>query len=65
MFEYELHRIRSAELIREAQAHRLAREAASIRRAARRSAGTRSAHGDSDERAHSDRPRRHRFARAV
>ncbi|MEU4084887.1 hypothetical protein ACWD4F_13650 [Streptomyces aureus] len=65
MFEYELHRLRSADLIREAQAYRLAREATSTRRAARRAAGARSAHGDTDERAHSDRPRRHRFARAV
>ncbi|MET7986679.1 hypothetical protein [Streptomyces sp. NPDC005281] len=64
MFEYELHRMRSADLIREAQTHRLAREAASGRRAARRAARE-NAQGDAGERAHSDRPRRHRFARTA
>lgn len=35
MFAYELHRIRSAELIREAADHRLVREARRLRRASR------------------------------
>ncbi|MFB7247566.1 hypothetical protein CW362_17895 [Streptomyces populi] len=65
MFEYELQQIRSAELIREAQNHRLAKEAASGRRAARRAAALRSAHDGTDERAHRNRLRRHWFARAV
>jgi len=64
MFEYELQQIRSAELIREAQNHRLAKEAASVRRAARRAA-FRSAHDGTDERAHRNRLRRNWFARAV
>lgn len=38
MYEYELQRIRSAELLRRAEQERLAREAVRVRRAARRSA---------------------------
>ncbi|MEW2167898.1 hypothetical protein AB0912_33615 [Streptomyces sp. NPDC007084] len=65
MFEYELHRIRSAELIREAQDDRLAREALRGRRAARRAARRASAEQDGEGRAHSPRPRRHPFTRAA
>ncbi|MFC9844693.1 hypothetical protein ACFWFF_38905 [Streptomyces sp. NPDC060223] len=64
MFEYELQQIRTAELIREAQNHRLAREALRGRRAARRAARD-SAQKDTEGQAHSRRPRRHRFARAA
>ncbi|MFJ6836677.1 hypothetical protein [Streptomyces sp. NPDC091209] len=65
MFEYELQQIRSAELIRKAQTYRLAKEAVSVRRAARRAAAHRSAQGAEEEQSHSDRPRRHRFVRTV
>ncbi|MEU8526296.1 MULTISPECIES: hypothetical protein [Streptomyces] len=37
MFEYELHRMNHAELVRQAAAHRLSREAVKARRAGRRS----------------------------
>ncbi|MEV6533291.1 hypothetical protein ACGFWD_29895 [Streptomyces sp. NPDC048448] len=66
MFEYELHQIRSAELIREAQNHRLAQEALRGRRAdRRRTAARESGRNDTEGRAHSPRPRRHRFTRAA
>ncbi|WP_189320519.1 hypothetical protein [Streptomyces flaveus] len=61
MFEYELQQIRSAEMIREADNHRLAREAIRARRAARRSAKD-DTEGRVNRRPHS---RRHRFARAA
>ncbi|MEY2244936.1 hypothetical protein [Streptomyces sp. BF23-18] len=64
MFEFELQQARSEELIRRAQTYRLAKEAVSGRRAARRAA-LRSAQGDTEERAHSGRPRRHRSARTA
>jgi hypothetical protein len=60
MFEYELQQIRSAELIREARDHRLAKEALNGRRADRRAG-----HDDSEGQAHSHHPRRHRFTRAA
>ncbi|MGW3663276.1 hypothetical protein [Streptomyces sp. NPDC005141] len=65
MFEYELQQIRSAELIREAQNYRLAKEALRTRRAARRVDARRSAQNDTEGQAHSQRPRRHRFARVA
>ncbi|MFE0675929.1 hypothetical protein [Streptomyces sp. NPDC058867] len=46
MFEYELHHVRSAELIREAENERQAREALRGRRAARREAARRAAEGE-------------------
>jgi hypothetical protein len=63
MYEYELHRIRSAELRRTAQRERLAREVVRARRAARRaeSAG----HGTPAAEPHTDRPRRLRLPRAA
>ncbi|MFI6337155.1 hypothetical protein [Streptomyces sp. NPDC050535] len=64
MFEYELQQIRSAELIREAQNHRMAREAIRSRRAVRRAARE-SAGNDPEGQAHSRRHRRHRFARVA
>ncbi|AVH56330.1 MULTISPECIES: hypothetical protein [Streptomyces] len=65
MFQYELHQIRSAELIRQAENHRLVREALRARRAARRAAARASAAHDMEGRGHTDRPRRHWFARAA
>ncbi|GKQ41582.1 hypothetical protein [Streptomyces sp. A012304] len=75
MYAYELHQMRSAELIRQAQEERLAREATRGRRAARREAVARAsrttpatggaeplnAAGASDSR----RPRRLRPARST
>ncbi|GAA2642975.1 hypothetical protein [Streptomyces vastus] len=61
MFAYELQQIRSAEMIREAESYRMAREAVRARRAARRSAKD-DTEGQVNRRPH---PRRHRFARAA
>ncbi|AWW37406.1 hypothetical protein ADL00_22565 [Streptomyces sp. AS58] len=61
MYEYELQRIRSAELIRRADRERTAREAVRRARAARREAAERAAVGGADTR----RPRRHRFPRTA
>jgi hypothetical protein len=61
MFAYELQQIRSAEMIREADNYRMAREAIRARRAARRSAKD-----DTERRVNRwPYPRRHRFARAA
>ncbi|UXY30104.1 hypothetical protein [Streptomyces sp. HUAS TT20] len=62
MFEYELHRFRAAELLRRAEHERLARAAVRGRRAARREE---EAHRAATAEAHTDRPRRPRFARAA
>ncbi|MFE7272273.1 hypothetical protein [Streptomyces sp. NPDC057623] len=59
MYGYEVHRLRSAELIRQAEHDRLAREAVRLRRAARREAAERSAEGAATEE-HTSRSRRHR-----
>jgi hypothetical protein len=61
MYEYEISQFRSAELIRQAQQERLAREVARGRRAARRAAAGRAAEDDG----HSPRLRRLRSARAA
>ncbi|MGW7546853.1 hypothetical protein ACWGKQ_38005 [Streptomyces sp. NPDC054770] len=61
MFEYELHRIRSAELRRQAAEARLAREAVRARRAASREAE----HHAVAEEAHTDRRGRRRLPRAA
>ncbi|MES4892765.1 hypothetical protein [Streptomyces sp. NPDC096012] len=61
MFEIEYHRMRSAQLIREAAQHRLAREAARARRAAR----DESCEGAAAAESHIDRPRRHRQPRTA
>ncbi|MFD8814926.1 hypothetical protein ACFV23_26440 [Streptomyces sp. NPDC059627] len=61
MFEYELHRIRSAELRRQAAEARLAREAVRARRAASREAE----HHAAAEEAHTDRRGRRRLPRAA
>ncbi|MCX4742906.1 hypothetical protein [Streptomyces antibioticus] len=69
MYEYELHQIRSAELLRRAADERLAREAVRGRRAARREAAERAAHDRSttnpETEPHTHRPRRPRFPRAA
>ncbi|MFI9252626.1 hypothetical protein [Streptomyces sp. NPDC053069] len=63
MIEFEYHRMRSAQLIREAAQERLAREAARLHRAARHegSAG----HAGAATESHTDRPRRHRIPRTA
>ncbi|MGV9451470.1 hypothetical protein [Streptomyces sp. NPDC003635] len=61
MFEYELHHLRSADLIREAQNERLVREIVRTRRAARREAARRAAEGE----VHSSRLGRLRTTRAA
>ncbi|WP_282700934.1 hypothetical protein [Streptomyces sp. CC219B] len=61
MFAYEIHHFRSADLIREAQHERLAREALRGRRAARREAARRAAEGE----VHTSRLSRIRSARTA
>ncbi|WP_089098589.1 hypothetical protein [Streptomyces hyaluromycini] len=61
MFEFELHRIRSAELRRQAADARLAREAVRSRRAARQEARDAAA----VQEAHTDRRGRRRLPRAA
>ncbi|MEU3830871.1 hypothetical protein GT045_26265 [Streptomyces sp. SID486] len=63
MYEYELHRFRSAELRRTAQRERLAREAVRARRAARRA--EHAGNGTPAAESHTDRPRRLRPARTA
>jgi hypothetical protein len=63
MFEIEYHRMRSAQLIREAERDRLAREAARARRAARQEQST--GNGGPVAEPHTDRPRRHRQPRTA
>ncbi|MEU2714993.1 hypothetical protein [Streptomyces sp. NPDC007205] len=57
MIEFEYHKVRSAQLIREAEQERLARDVARMRRAAR--------HEGSAAESHTDRPRRHRIPRTA
>ncbi|MEV8538263.1 hypothetical protein [Streptomyces sp. NPDC051572] len=66
MYEFELHQIRSAELRRQAANERLAREAVRGARAARREQArqARQARQAAEGEVHTDRPRRHLFARA-
>ncbi|GAA3217830.1 hypothetical protein MTQ10_00175 [Streptomyces sp. XM83C] len=61
MFEYEIQQTRSADLIRQADNERLAREAVRARRAARQAQRERSAESDS----HTGRPRRRWSTRAA
>ncbi|MGW3101698.1 hypothetical protein [Streptomyces sp. NPDC001100] len=60
MYEYEMHQLRSAELRRLAANERLAREAVRGARAARREQARQAA----EREVHTERPRRHLFARA-
>ncbi|MGX9886418.1 hypothetical protein [Streptomyces sp. NPDC002276] len=60
MYEYEIHQLRSAELRRQAANERLAREAVRSARAARREQARQAAESE----VHTERPRRHLFARA-
>ncbi|MFD4559991.1 hypothetical protein ACFWP5_37710 [Streptomyces sp. NPDC058469] len=63
MYEYELHQILSAEMRRQAANERLAREAVRGARAARREQARRTRQAAEGE-VHTERPRRHLFARA-
>ncbi|MCQ4206705.1 hypothetical protein [Streptomyces longispororuber] len=63
MFEYELHQVRAAELIREADNYRLAREARAARKSRRPQGGSDSQ--DAEGRVSTHRPRRHRAARTA
>ncbi|MEU6090321.1 hypothetical protein ABZ865_26645 [Streptomyces sp. NPDC047085] len=63
MYQFDLHRMRSAELRREAESERLARETARAVRAARREEAAR--HGGAGAETHTDRPRRHRLPRTA
>ncbi|MEU5537211.1 hypothetical protein [Streptomyces sp. NPDC020362] len=63
MYEFEIHRMRTAELRREADQDRLAREAVRSRRAARREEAAR--RGTPDAEPHTDRPRRQRLPRTA
>ncbi|MFG2124144.1 hypothetical protein [Streptomyces sp. NPDC048710] len=63
MYEYELHRVRSAELLQEAAQERLAREVRRSRRTARREAAA--LHSAAGAETHTDRPRRHRLPRTA
>ncbi|MEV7981496.1 hypothetical protein [Streptomyces sp. NPDC086519] len=67
MFEFELHRIRSAELRRQADEARLVREAVRSRRAARRDAPQDAVPADSEaaREAHTGRRGRGRLPRAA
>ncbi|SDP77121.1 hypothetical protein SAMN04487981_13910 [Streptomyces sp. cf386] len=65
MYEYELHHLRSAELIRRAEHERLVREVVRSRRATRREAAEGSAEGVGEREAHTWRRRRHRRPRAA
>ncbi|MFE2419373.1 hypothetical protein [Streptomyces hokutonensis] len=60
MYEYEMHQLRSAELRRQAASERLAREAVRGARAARREQARQAVESE----VHTERPRRHLFARA-
>ncbi|MFF5479403.1 hypothetical protein ACFY5C_18955 [Streptomyces sp. NPDC012935] len=60
MFEYDLHHIRSADMIREAEHDRMVREAIRVRRAAKRSAK-----GAAVAESHTSRLRRLRHPRAA
>ncbi|MCF1595631.1 hypothetical protein [Streptomyces muensis] len=64
MHGYELHHLRSADLIRRAEHERLAREALRLRRAARRETAERSAEGAATEE-HTSRSRGHRHPRTA
>ena len=63
MYEFETHRLRHAELRREAAQERLAREAVGARRVARREEAA--PLGTPGAEPHTDRPRRHRFPRTA
>ncbi|MHC3474091.1 hypothetical protein ACYF6T_36080 [Streptomyces sp. 7R007] len=64
MYEYDLHQFRSAELIRQAEHERLAREVVRDRRAARREA-ERSERDRAATESHTSRFRRNRQPRAA
>ncbi|WP_369392047.1 hypothetical protein AB5J72_34010 [Streptomyces sp. CG1] len=63
MIELEYHKMRSAQLILEAEQQRLAREAARARRAARHEAAA--GHDGTAAESHTGRPRRRRIPRTA
>ncbi|WP_333773043.1 hypothetical protein [Streptomyces sp. IBSBF 3136] len=63
MYELDLHRMRSAELRREAARERLAREVSRTGRAARRAAAALRSAPEAET--HTDRPRGHRLPRTA
>jgi hypothetical protein len=63
MIEIEYHKMRAAQLIREADEQRLAREVARARRAARRAQPAGNAATGAEP--HTGGPRRHRFPRTA
>ncbi|MFI1763284.1 hypothetical protein ACH41H_14720 [Streptomyces sp. NPDC020800] len=63
MYDFEIHRTRTAQLRREAEQDRLAREAVLSRRAARREEAVR--RGAQEAESHTDRPRRQRLPRTA
>ncbi|MFF7556492.1 hypothetical protein ACFZA9_26770 [Streptomyces olivaceus] len=65
MYEYEIQRYRSADLIRQGAEARLAREAVLARRAARRAARRTGRHEASGTESHTPHHRRHRSARSA
>ncbi|MER6572136.1 hypothetical protein ABT288_39670 [Streptomyces sp. NPDC001093] len=63
MIEFDIHKMRSAQLIHDAEQVRLAREAARARRAARREASA--GHDGAVAESHTERSRRHRTPRTA
>ncbi|MFF7358388.1 hypothetical protein ACFZA1_38035 [Streptomyces filipinensis] len=63
MIEIEYHKMRSAQLIREAEQERLARKIARLHRAARHEGPA--GHDSAAAESHTDRPRRHRIPRTA
>ncbi|MFI9776432.1 hypothetical protein ACIHCV_17170 [Streptomyces sp. NPDC051956] len=65
MYEYEIHQIRAAELVRQAEHNRLVREVREARRNRRAERRAASVGQDTEGRVNSPRSRRSRFARAA
>ncbi|MFF1354392.1 hypothetical protein [Streptomyces sp. NPDC058297] len=65
MYEYEIHQVRAAELVRQAEHSRLVREAREARRNRRAERRAGSAGQDAEGRVSSPRSLRSRFARAA
>ncbi|MFB6677917.1 hypothetical protein [Streptomyces sp. NPDC056390] len=65
MYEYEIHQVRAAELVRQAEHSRLVREAREARRSRRAERRAASAGQDAEGRVNSPGSRRSRFARAA
>ncbi|MYW63695.1 hypothetical protein GTY65_06325 [Streptomyces sp. SID8379] len=63
MFEYEMHQVRAAELVREADEYRLVRAAREARKARKARGGSEGQ--DTEGRVSTHSPRRSRFARTA